>query len=211
MDAVFLFAYAIGLYVSGYIGDLFDATKVLSAGLLLTAAVIAIFGSSVPYFDIHHDYYFIMIWTLNGFIQSTGWPCSVKIMGKWFGENHAGFIFGLWSANASVGNIVGAAMVALVHSHDYPIQYAFYLPAIQLCICSLCILLFVRTDPTKWNFKDDVNEDQHDLLNPKDVVPVWGNEDKDNDKDSHVKFRYSYAQQTALTTYRRTRLLWKRM
>merc|ERR1719204_2021654 len=48
MDAIFLFTYAIGLYISGWIGDIFDAKNVLSVGLFLTGVIIFIFGSSVP-------------------------------------------------------------------------------------------------------------------------------------------------------------------
>eukprot|EP01083_Nonionella_stella_P037488 102206_1 len=150
MDAAFLFAYAIGLYISGYIGDLFDATKVLSCGLFATGIIIFIFGSSFPYFHIHHNYYYILLWTCNGFIQSTGWPTCVKIMGRWFGDSHSGFIFGIWSANAATGNIIGATMVSMVHANGYNDEWMFYLPAFQLILCSLCVRLCIRTEPSQW-------------------------------------------------------------
>eukprot|EP01084_Bolivina_argentea_P105866 189595_1 len=187
MDAVFLFAYAIGLYISGYIGDLFDATKVLSFGLFMTGIIIFIFGSSVSLFNIHNTYYFIILWMFNGLIQSTGWPTSVKIMGKYFGENHAGFIFGIWSANASVGNIVGAAMVSYVHSNKYSDQWMFYLPAFQLWICSFLIFVCIKTDPSKWdiiihnNNNNNNNNNQH-INDNKNVSSMWNVKHVSNDK-----------------------------
>ena len=170
MDAVFLFAYAFGLYLSGYIGDYFDATRVLFVGLFLTGCIIFIFGASYPWFNITHEYYYILLWILNGLVQSTGWPTSVKIMGKWFGDNHSGFIFGIWSANASVGNIVGASMVSFVHNKGYGDNWMFFLPAFQLIILSIFILLFIRTQPSKWPIHldssqqliSDINNDNND-------------------------------------------------
>jgi len=177
MDAIFLFTYAIGLYISGYVGDMFDAKKVLSFGLLMTGVVIFIFGASVPWFHLHHDWYFMTIWAINGFVQSTGWPTSVKIMGKWFGENHAGFIFGIWSANASVGNIVGAAMVDFVHSNGYSDEWVFWLPAFQLALTSILIALLIRTQPSDWGIDVDHDDGQmhRDVMhsNHSDDPSMW--------------------------------------
>ena len=163
MDAVFLFAYACGLYLSGYIGDYFDATKVLSLGLFLTGCIIFLFGASYPWFNINNEYYYILLWIINGLIQSTGWPTSVKIMGKWFGDNHSGFIFGIWSANASVGNIVGASMVSFVHDNNFHDNWIFFLPAFQLIILSLLIILFIRTEPSKWGIQIDSIDSIHSI------------------------------------------------
>jgi OPA family glycerol-3-phosphate transporter-like MFS transporter 3 len=40
-------------------------------------------------------------------------------MGNWFGKSGRGLIFGIWSATASVGNILGALMVASVLKYGY--------------------------------------------------------------------------------------------
>ena len=48
-----------------------------------------------------------------------GWPAVVAIMGNWFGKNGRGLIFGIWSATASFGNIIGALMVASVLKYGY--------------------------------------------------------------------------------------------
>lgn len=176
MDAVFLFAYAFGLYLSGYIGDYFDATRVLSFGLFLTGCIIFLFGASYPWFGIKHEYYYILLWIFNGLIQSTGWPTCVKIMGKWFGENHSGFIFGIWSANASVGNIVGAAMVSFVHDNGYHDNWIFFLPAFQLIILSLIIILFIRTEPSKWGIQQ-IDDNNHQKL----ISDINNNNNKDEE------------------------------
>ncbi|KAJ8302338.1 hypothetical protein KUTeg_021325 [Tegillarca granosa] len=85
----------------------FNLRKVLSFGMCSTGIV----------------YVYVAVWILNGLLQSTGWPAVVAVMGNWFGRSSRGFVLGLWSACASVGNIIGAFMVSSVL--DYGYQYAF--------------------------------------------------------------------------------------
>ena len=45
-------------------------------------------------------------------------------MGNWFGEsNHSGFIFGIWSANACVGNLIGAQFVNIALDYNLQTQW----------------------------------------------------------------------------------------
>jgi len=54
-------------------------------------------------------------------------------MGNWFGIKGRGFIMGIWSANASVGNIIGAFMVNAFLGYGFPFSFLFV---------SLFLLLF---------------------------------------------------------------------
>merc|ERR1740116_379642 len=55
MDGVFLFAYALGLFSSGVIGDKFDTANVHAMGLLATSFIYIIFALSVPVFKINSE------------------------------------------------------------------------------------------------------------------------------------------------------------
>lgn len=193
MDAVFLFAYAIGLYTSGMIGDTFDARYVQFIGLISTAIIIIIFASSAAYFNIKSDMYFIFIWMCNGLAQSMGWPTAVKLMGNWYGESHAGFIFGLWAANASAGNIIGAEYVSIVNDYNLDIQWCFYLPAIQLFIIAFLLLFFVRSEPSQWgiNILDDQNQEN-------ESEAYEGLSDQSMSDGSHI---HSFVPATAVNYY----------
>ena len=82
MDACFLSAYAIGLFGSGRFGDFFDAKKVHCVGLLSTAVIVAAFASLLHYWP-----WSALIWILNGFFQSLGWPSAVKLL--WYEMHHS--------------------------------------------------------------------------------------------------------------------------
>lgn len=51
---------------------------------------------------------------LNGFIQSTGWPGIMGVMGNWFGKGNRGLLMGVWAINANVGNIIASVMCSII-------------------------------------------------------------------------------------------------
>uniref|UniRef100_A0A8C2H3E8 Sugar phosphate exchanger 3 n=2 Tax=Cyprinus carpio TaxID=7962 RepID=A0A8C2H3E8_CYPCA len=119
LDSIFLFSYAVGLYISGVIGDRFNLRYVLSFGLCGSAVTEFVFGTLTEWLHFYNVYFYCILWVINGLLQSTVWPCVVAIMGNWFGKSGRGFIFGLWSACASVGNILGAFLASSVLKYGY--------------------------------------------------------------------------------------------
>lgn len=130
LDAAFMISYALGLYISGMLGDRFNLRYVLSFGMCTSAICVFIFGCLFEWLHFYNKYMYVLLWILNGLLQSTGWPTVVAVMGNWFGRSSRGFILGLWSACASVGNIIGALMVSSVL--DYGYDYAFLVPSTVL-------------------------------------------------------------------------------
>ncbi|XP_060078484.1 sugar phosphate exchanger 3-like [Ylistrum balloti] len=130
LDAAFMISYALGLYISGMLGDRFNLRLVLSFGMCSSAICVFVFGSLFEWIHFYNKYMYVLIWILNGLLQSMGWPTVVAVMGNWFGRSSRGFVLGLWSACASVGNIIGALMVSSVL--DYGYDYAFLVPSTVL-------------------------------------------------------------------------------
>ncbi|XP_031438934.1 sugar phosphate exchanger 3 [Clupea harengus] len=123
LDTIFLFSYAVGLYISGVIGDRLNLRYVLSFGLCGSAVVEFVFGTVTEWMAFYNVYFYCGLWVLNGLLQSAVWPCVVTVMGNWFGKSGRGFVFGLWSACASVGNILGAFLASSVLKYGY--EYVF--------------------------------------------------------------------------------------
>uniref|UniRef100_A0A3Q3VN41 Sugar phosphate exchanger 3 n=1 Tax=Mola mola TaxID=94237 RepID=A0A3Q3VN41_MOLML len=128
LDSIFLFSYAVGLYLSGVIGDRVNLRYVLSFGLCGSAAVEFLFGTVTEWLNIYNVYLYCSLWVLNGLLQSAVWPCVVAVMGNWFGKTGRGFVFGLWSACAPVGNILGAFLASSVLKYGY--EYAFLVTSV---------------------------------------------------------------------------------
>lgn len=162
LDTAFLFSYAFGLFFSGLIGDRFNPRYVLSTGMILTAAIVFTWGSLLQYFHYYNKYVYLVLWCLNGLIQSSGWPTVVAVMGNWFGKSSRGFVLGLWSACASVGNIIGAEMVNAVE--DYGYDYAFLLSAGVLLGGGIVIFFGLVPKPTDVGLPEpeDLEDDEHE-------------------------------------------------
>ncbi|XP_006145109.1 sugar phosphate exchanger 3 [Tupaia chinensis] len=127
LDTIFLFSYAAGLFISGILGDRLNLRWVLSFGMCSSALVVFVFGTLTEWLRFYDKWLYCCLWVVNGLLQSTGWPCVVAVMGNWFGKAGRGVVFGLWSACASVGNILGACLASSVLQYGY--EYAFLVTA----------------------------------------------------------------------------------
>ncbi|KAG1932768.1 sugar phosphate exchanger [Pimephales promelas] len=152
LDSIFLFSYAVGLYISGVIGDRFNLRYVLSFGLCGSAITEFIFGTLTEWLHFYNVYFYCVLWVINGLLQSTVWPCVVAIMGNWFGKSGRGFVFGLWSACASVGNILGAFLASSVLKYGY--EYAFLVTSVVQFAGGVVVFFALLTSPKEIGLSD---------------------------------------------------------
>ncbi|XP_054750364.2 sugar phosphate exchanger 3-like [Lytechinus pictus] len=204
LDTVFLGSYAVGLFVSGFIGDRLDLRLVLSFGMCSSAMMMFLFGTLSEWVKVYNHWYYTIFWIMNGLLQGTGWPTLIAVMGNWFSQKSRGLVFGLWSACGSVGNIVGAFSASLVLTYGY--EFAFLLTALLMFFWGLVILLFLNPTPRDAGlyldgeleeeddeeYSDDEKEkkstaedkspftSEDELKSEKNELPTSNNQDDDN-------------------------------
>ncbi|ETE71998.1 Glycerol-3-phosphate transporter [Ophiophagus hannah] len=133
LDYSFLCAYAVGMYLSGIIGERLPIRYYLSGGMLASGFFTALFG--IGYFcNIHSLWYYIIAQVANGLVQTTGWPSVVTCIGNWFGKGRRGLIMGLWNSHTSVGNILGSLIAG------YWVSTCWGLSFVGVVEFSLCLL-----------------------------------------------------------------------
>ncbi|KAG8438660.1 hypothetical protein GDO86_005013 [Hymenochirus boettgeri] len=152
LDTIFLFSYAVGLFISGIIGDRLNMRLVLSFGMCSSALTMFVFGTVTEWLRFYNKFFYCLVWIVNGLLQSTGWPCVVAVMGNWFGKSGRGFVLGLWSACASVGNILGAFLASSVLKYGY--EYAFLVTASVQFAGGLIIFFSLVTSPKELGLPD---------------------------------------------------------
>ncbi|CAL1526632.1 unnamed protein product [Lymnaea stagnalis] len=145
LDTAFMLAYAVGLFLNGYIGDRVNMRILLAVGMGSTSVLVFVFGCIAEWTLFYNKYFYAVIWIVNGLMQSTGWPVVVACMGNWFGQSSRGVLLGLWSSCASVGNIIGALLVSSVLSYGY--QYAFLVTSAILLSGSFIVLFGLIPSP----------------------------------------------------------------
>uniref|UniRef100_A0A9L0IKF7 Sugar phosphate exchanger 3 n=1 Tax=Equus asinus TaxID=9793 RepID=A0A9L0IKF7_EQUAS len=164
LDTIFLFSYAVGLFISGIVGDRLNLRWVLSFGMCSSALVVFVFGTLTEWLHFYSMGLYCCLWIVNGLLQSTGWPCVVAVMGNWFGKAGRGVVFGLWSACASVGNILGACLASSVLQYGY--EYAFLVTAAVQFAGGIIIFFGLLVSPEEIGLpaieaKENLEEDSH--------------------------------------------------
>ncbi|KAL5108248.1 Sugar phosphate exchanger 3 [Taenia crassiceps] len=122
LDFLFLLSYALGLYVTGWLGDLFDPRNVLASGMFGGAVTTFLFGVPPQWGHFYNQYWYAILWFANGFLQAPGWPAGVSLVAYSFPAAR-GLVLGFWSTSAGVGNIIGALLPSAVIDYGHKIVF----------------------------------------------------------------------------------------
>lgn len=141
IDTVYLAAYAIGQFVSGTLGDRIGARRLIGYGMLLSAAACAAFGS------MSSALLFGVLFCINGFAQSTGWPGTTRAMAEWTTPKNRGSVMAFWATCYQVGGVAATALAGYLLGR-YGWRAAFYGPALWIAIVAVLVLLLLKPGPS---------------------------------------------------------------
>ncbi|XP_038219959.1 glucose-6-phosphate exchanger SLC37A2 isoform X1 [Zerene cesonia] len=144
LDSAFLFSYAAAMFVSGMIAERVDLRYFLSLGMMFSAILCYLFGLAKT-LNIHNISYYLLVQAGAGVAQTTGWPGTVAIVGKWFGNTKKGLIFGVWNSHTSLGNILGTIMAAEYVENDWSLSFVY--PALVMGVVGFLVFLFLAPEP----------------------------------------------------------------
>uniref|UniRef100_W5NKF5 Sugar phosphate exchanger 3 n=1 Tax=Lepisosteus oculatus TaxID=7918 RepID=W5NKF5_LEPOC len=165
LDTVFLFSYAVVVLTSSrLLVNPVCLSPCLCSGLYSSSSLEFLFGTLTEWLHFYNVYFYCALWVLNGLLQSAVWPCVVAVMGNWFGMSGRGFVFGLWSACASVGNILGAFLASSVLCYGY--EYAFLVTSSVQFAGGVIVFFGLLTSPK------EIGEWRHKLSG---LIPVGRN------------------------------------
>ena len=140
IDTVYLGAYAVGQFASGYAGDRVGARRLIGAGLLASAVVCALFGSMSGALA------FGVLFFVNGLAQSTGWPGTARAMAEWTTPENRGTVMAFWSTCYQVGGIVATAFAGyMIRAHGW--RFAFFGPAVIMAVVAVLVLALLKPGP----------------------------------------------------------------
>ncbi|XP_039713280.1 glucose-6-phosphate exchanger SLC37A1 isoform X1 [Pteropus medius] len=144
LDYSFLCAYAVGMYLSGIIGERLPIRYYLTFGMLASGAFTALFGLGY-FYDIHSFGFYVVTQVVNGLVQTTGWPSVVTCLGNWFGKGRRGLIMGVWNSHTSVGNILGSLIAGYWASTCWGLS--FIVPGAIVAAMGIVCFLFLVEHP----------------------------------------------------------------
>lgn len=167
LTCAFMMSYSLGMMWTGVLGDRYKPTIVLLIACVSSAAITTLVGLLMPsYNSTSHLVMYIVLWTLNGLLQSCVWPVEVKLVSRWFSADHSGSLFGIWSANSSVGNILGIGLTALAMyiwgSGSAGISFSFVIPSIVLVTVAIATFMLPNTKKDAGLVVDEIVEPELD-------------------------------------------------
>ncbi|KAF4672969.1 hypothetical protein FOL47_011158 [Perkinsus chesapeaki] len=170
MNTLFMLFYAIGMFFTGPLGDLYHPVRIFFLMTTLCCITQFIFGSMVATATEGGWYYFYyFLWVINAVFQSGCWPAGILIVGQYFLPKYYGTVFGIWSNDSNVGNILGAAMCTLMielFGNKASVPWQFFGPAIVLVVVSAGMLYFLPRDPQSVGLSIHSDDPLQEPLNP---------------------------------------------
>lgn len=140
IGAAYLIAYALGQFLSGVLGTRFGGRVMLLTGMAVSIAMNIGFGMAATTNAL------LMLMTVNGLAQATGWSANVGTMASWFHRHERGKVMGWWTTNFQVGGVAANAMASWMLGHfDY--QAAFFSGAAVLLAVFMVVLFNQRNRP----------------------------------------------------------------
>jgi len=139
IGGAFSISYAIGQFVNGRLADSLGAKRTILLGLILSAIMNALFG----YIDLL--ILLVIIWGINGYAQSTGWPSVVKIISNWF-RSALGTVGGLFGSCFLVGNMIAWPVLGYIVA-SYGWRTAFLAPPLVLVLVTALFYLGISDQP----------------------------------------------------------------
>jgi len=137
MGGGFSAVYALGLIVNGRMAERFGAKKLIAFGLIISATVNILFG----YADL--AIVMILLWAINGYAQSTGWPSVVKIISEWFSGGSRGKVGGIFGTCFLIGSMAALTLSGFIQV-EFGWRAAFTLPSIVVIASTIPFYLYVK-------------------------------------------------------------------
>ena len=164
------FAYAIGQFINGQLGDKINSRRIITIGLVTSAILNIIFGFTAGVIII-----MAIIWGLNGYFQSMGWGPTVKAKANWFPKKIRGKISGRLGTSYIIGGAFSWFLAGTIVKY-LNWRFTFWIPAVICIVLAIHWYLRARNAPEEVGLPSLEEQEQ-------------GIEKSEIKKDHHIGFK----------------------
>ena len=138
-------AYGVSKFLMGSVSDRSNPKYFMPLGLLLSCAIMAVFGL---YDAIYASLTaMIALMALNGWVQGMGWPPCGKTMVHWFSTKERGLVVSTWNTAHNIGGalVANLALVGLLLFNDWGAK--FYFNALVAAVIAIGVWFLLEDSP----------------------------------------------------------------
>jgi sugar phosphate permease len=151
--------YALGQFYNGVLSDRFGPRLIVTIGHIIAAICSVVMGFG------HVYAIFLVMYTLNGVGQSTGWSGTVKNMATWFRHRERGVVMGFWCTCYVIGGFIATNLATWAATNkllfpELGWRRGFWIPAIALAIVTTIYATFTRNKPSDAGLPDFPEDDE---------------------------------------------------
>jgi len=146
MTSIFPIAYGMSKFVSGVLGSMMSASRLLGLGLICTGLINVCFGfgSSLAWF--------CTLWAMNGILQGVGGPCCARILTSWFATEERGTYWGMWNIAHNLGGFM-APLLAGSAAATLGWKWGMWAPGMIGVVVGFILVLGVKDKPETAGFQ----------------------------------------------------------
>lgn len=144
IDFAYLVGYCVGQFLAGALGDVVGARRMVTAGMLASAALTVVFATADSITGSVIVIY-VTCSALNGLAQATGWPGNGKLMATWFPAATRGVIMGYWGTCYQLGGLAATLLAGYLLGWGWRVVY--FVAAGWVASVALAYWKGVRDDP----------------------------------------------------------------
>jgi sugar phosphate permease len=152
IETAYNVAYCLGQVINGFLADWLGPRRWVSIGMLLSATMVFTFQMADSITGTVLGVY-TLVWGINGFAQSTGWPGNSKVMASWFSTNRRGEVMGLWSTCYQAGGLL-ATLVAARLLDAFGWRGVYVGMALWVAVVAVAFYVLVRDRPSSVGYDD---------------------------------------------------------
>ena len=152
LGTAYLVAYMVGQFSSAYFGRKLGPKLLLLAGIMISIASTALFGISNGFWTI------MLLVSLNGIAQGTGWPGCIGSLAFWFRRKERGRVLGFWSTCYQLGQVF-ASLLATYLLGLAGWRWSFFGGSMVLLAVWFVVLMFHPQTPEHAGLEPLVDED----------------------------------------------------
>ena len=120
IGSAFYFVYAVGKFTNGFIADYCNIRRFMAAGIGISAlinlilGILGLLGTPLGMGSLFVFVAFLLLWGVNGWMQSMGSPPGTISLSRWFPLKQRGTRYSIFSSTPQLGKSVSMVMTGFI-------------------------------------------------------------------------------------------------